>query len=510
MNVELVPEDRSAPPLGKIILLFPRFSAPQYPVFLPLEIMTIATSLWKAGYRVRVLDERMEPDAEKIFLREAEDALFAGCSARPGDQVIRVWQIFSELKRRSPETVTVFGGWFPTTFTKACIDLEPVDIVVQGQADHSVVELAHSLRLDQDLTGLAGVISKLKGVLIRNPRRPLENIEETPRIPYDRFPVRKYVTFDGCLNYYSSRGCPAACEFCSVPVAYPEQWTGYSASRVLEEMESLVTGYGVKIFKIHDVDFFPDFDRAKEICRGFIDRNLNIRWIVDVRVNEIIRFDDEMWDLLQRSGCRELETGGESGCDKQLEYIAKECTSEQIFRAAQLAVAHEIPIRINFILGLHGEDRKKLMDTLNCIGRVQSLSDQVKLQFYRYTPAPSTKLGLKTWKLVTRGHDGSVPEDAESIVSLPLNHDQAKLFWLSRTHERRVKRFYYFYLPYVYYIRGPGSPGIRGWVRRRLLDGIKIRLKYGITAFPFEQWIYRLAKLKMPRSRNFEWEQETC
>jgi radical SAM superfamily enzyme YgiQ (UPF0313 family) len=257
------------------------------------------------------------------------------------------------------------------------------------------------------------------------------------------------------------------------------------------------------------VDFFPDFDRAKAICRGMIEKNLNVRWVVDVRVNEIIRFDDEMWDLLLRSGCRELETGGEAGCDRQLERISKECTPDQIYHAAKLSVEHGIPIRINFIIGLHGEGRKELLGTLNCIRRVQALSDGVKLQFYRYTPAPTTELGRSTWELVTRGHDGHVPYDAETIVHLPINHDQAKLFWLTREHERRVKRLYYFYLPLVYYLRGLKGGGLRGWFIRRLKTLAKIRVRFGITGFPFERWLYnRLKQGQLPRSREFEWQQE--
>ena len=509
MNVDLVPEGTS-PPLGKVVLVFPRFSAPQYPVWLPLEIMTVATALWKAGYRVRVLDERMEPRAEEVLLAEAGDAVFAGSSARPGDQVIRTVQLFTALKARHPHVPTVFGGWFPTIFPEACLDLAPVDMVVQGQGDRAAVELADRLRLGRGPEGLSGVCAEWNGRRVLNARRPLENIDETPRIPYDRFPVERYVTFDRCLSYYTSRGCPAACRFCSVPCGYPEAWTGYSAERVVDEMEFLHQRYGVRLFKIHDTNFFPDFDRVKGICRGLIERNVETDWVADARVRDILRFDEELWDLLVRSGCRELVTGGETGDDRQLAAIAKECTADEIHAAARRTTERGIRIRINFIVGLHGEGRRELRATLRLLERLQEIGESVRLQFYRYTPLPASELGKRTWELRTRGHDGTVPTDAVSIVSLPINHDQARLFWLSPFEERRVKRLYYFYLPLVYYFRDHDKPGLKRWVLKRLIALARWRVRHCVTVLPFEPWLCRIFNRPMPRSREFEWEQKLC
>jgi radical SAM superfamily enzyme YgiQ (UPF0313 family) len=395
-------------------------------------------------------------------------------------------------------------------FTSACLDMETVDIAVQGQGDVSVVELAERLLNRESLRGLPGVNGKVNGERILNVRRPLEPIDETPRIPYALFPVERYVTFDHCLSYYSSRGCPASCTFCSVPCAYPSEWSGYSAERVVDEIEQLTRSHGVRLFKIHDTNFFADPDRVKAIGRGFLERGLAIRWVADVRVQDLLAFDDEMWDLLQRSGCTEMVTGGEAGCDAQLTAIAKECTADEIFRAASLTLKHGIKIRLNFILGLHGEGRQELLGTLRLLERLQSLGDEVMFQFYRYTPLPVSELGEKTWRLKRRGHDGTVPEDAESIVNIPLNHDAAQLFWLSPAEERRVKRLYYFYLPLVYYYRDNSRGVLKRWILKRLVSTARLRVRHGVTAFPFEEWLCRLFKRSMPRSREFEWKQQLC
>jgi radical SAM superfamily enzyme YgiQ (UPF0313 family) len=298
-----------------------------------------------------------------------------------------------------------------------------------------------------------------------------------------------------------------------VPCAYPSEWSGYAAARVIDDLDVLSRRYGVKLFKIHDTNFFPDFDRVKTICQGLIERELEVGWVADVRVEDVLRFDEEMWSLLKRSGCRELVTGGEAGCDSQLEVIVKDCTADEIFEAARKVVDQGIIIRLNFIIGLHGEGRKELLRTLQLLHRLQSLGERVKLQFYRYTPLPASELGAKTWKLTTRGHDGTAPADAESIIALPLNHDQAELFWLSRAEEKRVKRLYYLYLPLAYYLRYLPNGRLKGprrWLLQRLIDLARIRVRYGITLLPFEQWLCKFFQLPMPRSREFEWKQELC
>jgi radical SAM superfamily enzyme YgiQ (UPF0313 family) len=509
MNVDLVPEGAASATRGNVILFFPRFRGTPYPVWMPLEVMTIATALWKAGYRVRVLDERLVPDAEAYLLREAKDALFVGFSARPGDQVLRTGELCFALKRRYPALPIVLGGWFPSVFPQACLGVDPLDIVVMGQGDVAVVEIAERLRAGRDMSGLPGVLARTDGRVIENPRRPLEDMNDTPRIPYDRFPVQHYVTRDGCLNYYTSRGCPATCGFCAVPAVYPRQWTGYAAERVLDEMEYLATHHGVKIFKLLDTNFFPDLDRARAICRGLIERRLDIRWVVDGRVHEIVRFDEAMWDLLARSGCRELETGGEAGCDEHLSRIRKECTVAEIHEAARLTVGHGISFRVNFILGLEGQARSELLAILRLAERLQALGERVKMQFYRYTPIPVTDLGHETWSVVRRGHDGSVPRDVESIMRIPINHDEADLFWLSPSQERRVKRLYYLYLPLVYYLRDGAHSGLKGWGLRGLKACARYRVRHGVTAFPLERWLLKWIQPDLPRSREFEWQQET-
>lgn len=510
MNVLLRPA--TAPAVAKAVLFFPRFAGPQFPVWLPLEVMTLGAALREAGYAVRIIDDRVEDDAESVLLTEAADALFVGFSARPGDQVFRSMEMMRLCRAAHPDSKIVFGGWFPTSFPDAAMQIDDVDIVVRGAADRSIVDLADRLRDGASLVGVDGVLARENGNLLKNPRRALENIEETPRIPFDLFPVDRYITADGAVNLYTSRGCPGMCRFCGVPTAFPGAWTGLPASRVVDDIEYMYREHGATIFKTLDTDFFPDHDRAKEICRAIIERKLDIQWIADVRVRDIVAFDDEMWDLLKRSGCVELETGGESGSAERLEDMIKECEVEDVYEAARRVVGHGMTARFNFILGLPRERSRDLLKTLRLMRRIQSLGDRIKMQFYRFTPSPTTRFGAEAWSMKTRGHDGQIPRSVEQINAIPINHDEQSMFWLSEPHERKIKRLYYLYLPLVYYLRGPiangNLKGVRAWAARLVRALAALRTSTGWTALPFERLLARWIGMRLPRTREFEWKQD--
>ena len=507
MNLLLEPEEHERP-LAKVLLFFPRFASPPYPVWQPLEIMTLTAGLLEAGYAVHVIDDRLVEDGADALLRAAEGCLFAGFSARPGEQMARVVELLPRLSAAHPEVPVVLGGWFPSNFSRETLGLDHVDVVVKGQGDRSVVELAERMRKGEDLGGLPGVHFRRGEDVVLNPPRPLEDMNATARIPYGRFPVEQYVTFDRCISLTTSRGCVGECSFCAVPPLYGGHWTGYDPERVLDEVEYFVREHGVRIVKFHDVDFLSDVDRARTIASGLIERGLSIRWVCDGRIQSMLGYDEDLWCLLRGSGCAEIETGGESGNDGRLASIRKECSAEEVFEASRLIVEHGIAARVNFILGLPQETRRELLDTVRLIDRVHSLGPLTKLQLYRFTPWPASSMGAHTWSFMGRGHDGHVPDTAAEILDIPINFHDAHMFWVTAAHERRVKRLFHFYMPLAYYVPDGGVVRSRRWLLRAMKILARARILRMWTAFPWECFLAkRLFGYCLPRTATFEWQQ---
>ncbi len=415
-------------PLGFIILFFPKFAVDLYPMWVPYELMTLGTALAKSGYEVQLLDERIIEDAHKIAALRMSEALFLGICSRPGDQVARAIELFTLAKDIFPLTATVWGGWFPSSFPEECLALPQVDYVVRGAADESIIELAHCLRTKYgDITGVSGVSSARHGYpAIHNPKRPLADINKTPLINWKLFPMGNYVTPDGCMSHYTSRGCPGNCRFCGVPRLYPAIWSGYSAERVVDDVRYFVQELGVRILKFQDVDVFADTERILSVCRGFIRESLAIRWIADLRVANAIEFDDTTWRTIADSGCCELELGAESGSEEQLSAIFKECTVNDIFEVVEKITNHGIHARVNFVLGFPEEGYDDIHQTLDLVQRLEKLGDLVRFHFYRFAPSPTTRLGKRVWMTLGPRHDGKLPATVSEINAIAMSYDQPK------------------------------------------------------------------------------------
>ena len=73
-----------------------------------------------------------------------------------------------------------------------------------------------------------------------------------------------------------------------------------------------------------------------------------------------------------------------------------------------------------------------------------------------------------------------------------IDMEPGRMFWIDETHERDVKRLYFFYAPLVFI---PGcvktDVGRRGWQRvlRCLRPLARWRVRHYVFAFPFEKWL---------------------
>ncbi len=481
-------------------------------MWVPYELMTLGTALSEAGYEVQLLDERVTEDAAMMAAKRAGEALFVGVSSRPGDQVVRALELFELMKNRFPMTPTVWGGWFPSSFPHECIQLDNVDYLVRGAADESIVQLAESLRKNWgNVEGIAGVNSARHGYPpCENPRRPLSDINKTPEVDWTLFPMEYYVTDDGCISHYTSRGCPGSCRFCGVPRLYPAIWSGYSAERVIRDIVYFVRELGVRIVKFQDVDVFADVERISDICRGLLEEHLKIRWIADLRVANAIKFSDEAWRLIRESGCSELELGAETGSDEQLAMIFKECTRQEIVAVVEEIVAHKIFARVNFVLGFPGETKEQLRDTLSLIEELAQLGEYVRFHFYRFAPSPSTRLGKGVWAKSSMRHNGDVPRTVETLNDIAQSYQNPRMFWLKRDVERSIRNLFEIDLPLAYYKAERPLDGWKKRLMRVLMWVAKKRLRFGFTGLRFERRVLRLAKVALPMSREFEWaENET-
>jgi anaerobic magnesium-protoporphyrin IX monomethyl ester cyclase len=186
-----------------------------------------------------------------------------------------------------------------------------------------------------------------------------------------------------CVFVESMKGCGMTCTFCTICGVPP---TFRDASRVVDELEFL-TNQSVKYINFFDATFNINKHRVFEVCGEILKRkNLkNLRWFANVRAD---RLDEDEAKIMKHAGCRGVSIGVESGSQKVLDLAEKKLTVNQVKEVIGILKKTGIKQYLSFIVGLPGETRETMNQTLQLILDIKPTGFQVN----SLVPYPRSKL----------------------------------------------------------------------------------------------------------------------
>jgi len=286
--------------------------------------------------------------------------LFTSTPGFPGD--IRLARA---IKDANPNIKICFVGPHVTVLPeKSLRECLAIDFVARKEFDYTVVEFAQGKPLDEIL----GISFLRDGRVVHTPDRPqVQDLDALPHVTdvYKRdLDVTRYnVPFllHPYVALYSTRGCPAQCTFCLWPQTLSgHPWRKRSTDDVAAEMAKVKSHWpDVKEFFFDDDTFNIQKARTIELCGKL--KPLGLTWSCTSRVTT----DYETLKAMKEAGCRLLNVGYESGDPQILKNIKKGATVE---RARQFTKdCHKLGLVIHgdFILGLPGETRQTIRNTIN-------------------------------------------------------------------------------------------------------------------------------------------------
>lgn len=253
------------------------------------------------------------------------------------------------IKDINPDCVIILGGIHATICPDESLRTLGIDYCIRGEGEDALVEFLKGNKPINLCWG--GHIGKIELLSDLN-NRPFPN--------YDKFELGKYLdsTFlSRSVQVLTSRGCPYNCTFCSKGLG--DTFRPRAPVDVVSEIEYLKTTYNVKKIRIVDDNFSFDLDRAKEICRLMISRNLNIKWISagGLRVDKV---DDELLDLMVKSGCASTGLGIESVSNDILKEYKKAITIEKVVNAIKLCKKHGLKVGGYFVIGAPSDTKESI------------------------------------------------------------------------------------------------------------------------------------------------------
>ncbi len=286
--------------------------------------------------------------------------LFTSTPGFPGDILLA-----QAIKKANPGIKIAFVGPHVTVLPeKSLQDCPAIDFVCRKEFDYSIVEYAQGKPLEE----IMGISYRKNGGVAHTPdRAQIQDLDSLPHVTdvYHRdLDVRRYnVPFllYPFVSLYTTRGCPAQCTFCLWPQTLSgHPWRKRSADDVAREMAKAKELWPwVKEFFFDDDTFNIQKARTVELCAKL--KPLNLTWSCTSRVTT----DYETLKAMKEAGCRLLIVGYESGDQQILKNIKKGATVE---RARQFTKdCHKLGLVVHgdFILGLPGETRETIRNTIN-------------------------------------------------------------------------------------------------------------------------------------------------
>ena len=370
----------------------------------PYTVALLAAVLTKNGYDVQVVDANLENLSEGDLKKRIADIKpdIIAISAMTIMYRKSIHRSFELVKEVSKEIKTIIGGIYPTLSLDLVKKDKNIDYIVCGEGEERLINLLQSIEAENGFEKVDGLSYRENGSLsfLTNPSiKHIENLDALPFPNYKLFDIGQYANYGQkyTQNFQfrafpyaetmTSRGCPYRCIFCSSNRLYGNKPIRYrSTENVLAEIDMLVKEHGSREIIFVDDSFLQSKKRALEIMKGMIDREYGLLW----KSNNLSIFlmDDEVLEMMKKSGCYQLSVSIESGHPRTLKRIRKPLNLEKIKKTIEKIKKLDIELISNFVIGFPGETMDEIRETFR-------YAEEIDIDYVLFsiaTPLPATEL----------------------------------------------------------------------------------------------------------------------
>jgi hopanoid biosynthesis associated radical SAM protein HpnJ len=342
-----------------------------------------------------------------------------------------------------------------------------IDFVGRNEFDFTIKEVAEGRSFDR----IDGLSYRNGGrAIVHNAERAiLEDMDQLPFVTdvYKRdLKIEDY--FIGYLKHpylslYTGRGCKSRCTFCLWPQTVGgHRYRVRSVGHVVEEIRRAKQLFPqVREFFFDDDTFTDNLPRAEAIAKEL--GKLGVTWSCNAKAN--VR--RETLKVMRDNGLRLLLVGYESGNQKILHNIKKGMLVDVAKRFTK--DCHELGIAIHgtFILGLPGETKETIEETIRFATEINPHTIQVSLA----APYPGTFLYKQAVENGWLDAKNAELIDDKGVQIAPLHYPHLSHTEIFHSVEDFYKRFY-FRVPKIASIVGEmiKSPQM---MKRRLREGVE-------------------------------------
>ncbi len=407
----------------------------------PLGLAYVAASLRQAGHQVRVVDAigeapaRLTPlDAggkrvrrgladDEILERIPVDSALVGFGVMFSQDWLEARTLIRRARARLPRAAFVAGGEHATAQPAGVLSTSPIDYVLAGEADRTVVALAEHVAGRRPIEevaschfhGSAGEVRRTSAVVRE------ADVDALPWPAWDLVPIENYLAgghgwgVDRGRNMpmLATRGCPYRCTFCSSPAMWTTRWVARSAADVVREMRHYVERYDVTNFDFQDLTLVISREWVVELAERILAARLAVTWQLPSGTRSEA-LDAELLRLVVRAGCRNIVYAPESGATETLARIEKRLDAERLLASMRVAVKSGCNVKANFVFGFPHDRYRSLLGNLAFLVRLAAAGvHDVSIAPFR--PYPGSEL----FRSLSRA--GRIPEPLDDAYYRSLS-----------------------------------------------------------------------------------------
>jgi anaerobic magnesium-protoporphyrin IX monomethyl ester cyclase len=374
----------------RVLLINPRITSRRHARF-PLSLLTLAGAL-----EPKITCKLVDGNVDGAYLSNIERSLAAqrydaiGMTVMGGPQVQSAIDCSKLVRRLAPGTPVVWGGYFPTLYTKAAINAPYVDYAIRGAGEVALVELLDALPT-RELGGIAGLSWKQGDAVVHNVERKARDDRPDTPLPYDLLgDPRSYLarTFLGNRTavHQAALGCRFRCTFCGVAAMFSGATFLPPAQRLERDLNWLKDSLGADSLQFFDHNFF-DREEAMVPLLEVLAR-VQLPWWCYARADALLGLSEATWSLVRKSKLKMAYIGAESPNDAMLASIRKGTKSNQTLEVAELCRRHGVVPELSFMVGPPDDTEAETERTFEFIRQVKKVNPDSEIIIYIYTPLP--------------------------------------------------------------------------------------------------------------------------
>ncbi len=405
----------------------------------PVGLLTIGGALKDAGFTVEGIDCNTEPSSMEALAKRCEGARVVGISLLVAN-LCSVYSLVQHMQGRGYEVVV--GGAHPTVEPEVIAKLG-VRYGIAGEGEISFVALCRALLhgegRPEDIDGI--IIAE--GDQVAHYREP-RTIDDPSRFGLDRDLMRKgqyKLPFVGHTEVaLSSRGCPYSCTFCYCSSASPNQmfntmrWV--DVDTMTRDMVDTARRYGPKYIEMVDETFTVSRQYTLDLCQSLLDAGFDTPWGAKTRLDLV---DEEMLELLARTGMRKIGFGLESGVYDHRRAMRKDFSDQVAETAFRNARRLGIETACTVIFGHPDETRADMQTSVDFV----KACDVDYVEFHLMVVIPGTPLhdrALAEGKITADVFDRFMRGECDYPEYAPGDISPAEM---RRIHRQAIQDFYF-------------------------------------------------------------------